>query len=135
MSACGKGWVGRLLRNLTHHSQKSCHQASSSVALYHHLTTPKTPFPYHDNTQETQYKATMVKQTTKNSEHMDYPTAIKWQLQQDKTRTPEESIHNETIPCPIRSINIKTQERTTRKAHKTMRDWISIEKQCPYKED
>ena len=47
---------------------------------------------------------------TKNSERIDYPIAIKWQLQQDRTRTLEGTIHSETMPCPIGTINIKTQE-------------------------
>ena len=110
MSRCGKGYVGRLLRNLAHHSQKSLHLANSSIALQHHIPTPNTPFLYHDDTNDTRYKTAMEDQTTKNNEHIYYPTAIKWQLQQDRTRTREETIHNDTIHCPIGGINTKTQE-------------------------
>ena len=87
MSGCGKSCIGRLLRNLAHHSQKSLHLASSSAALLHHLPTPKATFPYHEDTEKIQYETTMENEQAKKNESWDYPTANKWHLQQEGTRT------------------------------------------------
>ena len=62
----------------------------------------------------------MEEQMTKDDEHIDFPTTIKWHLQQERMHTLEETIHNDTMPCPIGGINTKTQDKKMEKAHTSM---------------
>ena len=135
MSGCGKGTVGRLLRNLTHHSQQALHLTSSSSAIHHHYPKSKTPFPYNGK-QNIQYQSAQLEEEEEDEQGLtDFAAIIKRHFQQETTRKLDEVAHDTTMPCPIGSIDPHSQAMKMRQAHETMKTWPSHEKQRPYKEE
>ena len=137
LSGCGKGCVGRLLRNLAHHSIKAQHLASYSAALHHHMYNSRGPFDFQYSREKPQYEYLGDDNGLghDNETAGDLQSLLQWHYLNSNRVAPNEATHNDTLPINLGPVSNLAQQLKMTRAQRNMRTWVSYDTDKPFKEE